>query len=165
MARRSGTVLRTAVTAALVLGTNAQVPTATATAVVTTLATSRYVIDHWNLTFSLHSDEFLGVSAGSADIYGDKIGWVGGGLVSLSRVTPNCVCLFVPSTARSTAVMFHTPVGNGLPYMPLRCDIMLYKLGGQTRNLITDFFLTLYSDDGSEVGNPGVQVRHAITLF
>ena len=57
--------------------------------------------------------------------------------------------------------MFRTPVGNGLLYTPVRCDILLYKLGGQTRNNIKDYFLTLYSDDGSAGGNPGVQVRRS----
>ena len=62
MARRFALVAAAAAT--LVLHTDAQL----------VISTSRYVIDRWNLTFSLHSDEFLSVSAGAYDLYGDKIG-------------------------------------------------------------------------------------------
>ena len=61
-------------------------------------------------------------------------------------------------SARSTAVMFQTPAGNGEPYRPTRCDMSFFKVGGQSRDLLTDFFLTLYEDDDTPEHNPGRQV-------
>lgn len=42
--------------------------------VITTLATTRYTIDRFNLTFSLHSDEPTTVSIGAADPFMDGKG-------------------------------------------------------------------------------------------
>lgn len=53
----------------------ALLPRAAAVApVITTLATTRYTIDRFNLTFSLHSDEPTTVSIGAADPFGDGKG-------------------------------------------------------------------------------------------
>ena len=108
---------------------------ASATSFPTTLATTRYTIDHFNLTFSLHSDEPT-VSVGAFDAYGDGVG-----------------------TARATAVMFQTPMNAfGVPYLPTRCDALFFKAGGQSRNYLNDFNLRLYADDGSDAHNPGQPV-------
>ena len=113
--------------------------TATSTPRTTTLATTRHTIDFFNYTFNLASDEPL-VSVGAYDVFDDGIG-----------------------SARSTAVMFQTPVGNGERYAPVRCDMLFFKVGGQSRDLLTDFFLTLYADDESDTHNPGKQVRRGFS--
>jgi len=57
------------------------------------------------------------------------------------------------------------PPAMDFPIAPVRCDILLYKAPGQARDLITDLFLTLYSDDGTEEHNPGLQVRLCISVI
>ena len=104
----------------------------------TTLATTRFTIDFNNYTFNLNSDQPQ-VSIGAVDSFNDGLG-----------------------TARSTAVMFQTPFGNGEDYTPLRCDVLLHKVGGQSRDLITDLFLTLYSDDNTDEHNPAMQVSQSL---
>ena len=111
----------------------------TASAAPTTLATTRFTIDNFNYTFNLQTDEPApNIAAGAIDQFGDGFG-----------------------TLRATAVMFQPRAGNGLPYLPVRCDILLFKPGGQALNFITDFTLTLYADDEAEGHNPGVRVRAA----
>ena len=107
----------------------------------TTLATTRFTIDTFNYTFNLHSDQPQ-VSVGAVDSFNDGFG-----------------------TARSTAVMFQTPIGNGQSYTPTRCDVLLHKVGGQSRDLITDLFLTLYSDDDTAEHNPAMQVSQSLLGF
>ena len=106
-----------------------------ASPVPTTLSTSRYIIDRFNYTFNLQTDERY-VSVGSYDAFQDNLG-----------------------SARATAVLFQTP-GNALsaPYLPTRCDFLFSRGGGTTRVSMGDFSLSLYADDGSPGGNPGVQV-------
>ena len=106
----------------------------------TFLSTTRFAIDKFNYTFALSSDEPL-VSVGSFDEFQDNIG-----------------------SARSTAVLFRTPVGNGQKYDPIRCDVLFYKRGGQSRDDLSDFVMTLYADDDTEEHNPGQQVRIGMNL-
>jgi hypothetical protein len=45
-------------------------------------------------------------------------------------------------------------------YRPVRVDLLMYQRTFQSRPAgLSDFFVTLYSDDGSSTHNPGVQVR------
>ena len=108
--------------------------TAWPTPIPTFLSTTRFSIDRFNYTFSLSSDEPL-VSVGAFDEFEDNLG-----------------------SARTTAVLFKTPTGNGFPYTPTRCDMLFYKRGGQVRDTLTDFVMTLYADDGTDDHNPGQQV-------
>lgn len=100
------------------------------------MSTSRFIIDRFNYTFNLQTDERY-VSVGSYDAYQDTLG-----------------------SARATAVLFQTPSNAlGAPYLPTRCDFLFSRAGGTTRATIGDFSLSIYADDGSSGGNPGVQVR------
>ena len=104
----------------------------------TAFATTRWVIDNFNLTFNLQTDEWLG-AIGAVDPFGDGFG-----------------------TLRATGVMFQTPVGNGLPFVPTRCDVLLFKQGGPAAPTYPDgYYLSLYADDGSAAHNPGVRVRRS----
>ncbi len=98
----------------------------------TTIATSRFTIDRFNLTFSLASDEPL-TSIGGSDDYNDGLG-----------------------SLKTTAVLFltgsHPTISN--PFIPTRVDFLLYKLARMSRDTITDFALTLFSDDGTPEHNP-----------
>jgi len=62
--------------------------------------------------------------------------------------------------------MFQTPAGStGLPWQPVRIDLLFYKVGGQARDLLNDFYVSLYADDGTAEHNPGVMVRKCLTRF
>lgn len=67
----------------------------------------------------------------------------------------------------STAVLIRTPANrDGDPdwaYRPTRVDLLMYARPQPTRS-ITDFFLTLFSDDGSEAHNPAVQLTTPFAL-
>jgi hypothetical protein len=106
----------------------------------TTISASRFWIDANNLTFSFSSDEDL-ASVGAADDFGDGLG-----------------------SLKATAVLILTGTDasspyNPMQYVPLRCDFLLYRKPFQTRVGITDFQLTLFSDDGTSTHNPDQQVR------
>lgn len=60
---------------------------------------------------------------------------------------------------RTTAVMFRTPAGDGLPYAPQRCDIFFFIAPGQPTTTLAGFTLSLFADDGSAQHFPGAQVR------
>jgi hypothetical protein len=106
------------------------------TAFATTISTSRFWIDHFNLTYSLTSDEPL-VSVGASDDYGDGLG-----------------------SLKATAVCFKTGanINNTSPFLPTAVHFLLYKTPLQERTDITDFSLTLFSDDGTTSHNPYQQV-------
>jgi hypothetical protein len=106
------------------------------TAFATTISSSRFTIDRFNLTFALQSDEPL-VSIGASDDYNDGLG----------SLKTTAVCFKTGSHATITS-----------PFIPTRVDFLLYKLARQNRDGITDFRLTLFSDDGTPEHNPLAQV-------
>ena len=112
--------------------------TGTNTPYPTTISATRYWIDVFNLTFTIVSDRPY-VSVGARDDYGDGIG--------------NLV---------STAVLIKTPANRiGDPnwaYRPTRVDLLMYGNPNQATRSINDFFVTLFSDDGSDVHNPSEQL-------
>jgi hypothetical protein len=114
----------------------------------TTISGSRFTIDRFNLTFqrSTDVDAFNGqISVGAqVDPYGDSYG-----------------------TLVTTAVLIKSPVNPllfpNLLYRPVRVDLLMYSPDIQTGRFgISDFFVTLYSDDGSAARNPAIQVRQAL---
>ena len=124
------------------------------------VASTRDIIDIFNLTFALLSDE-TNVSAGAADVFADGLG------CGRARASSGVGCriqVMLPSpllprrSARATAVMFQTARGNGLPFTPARVDLLLAKTADQARSLLTDFYVTLFADDGSAAHYPGAQV-------
>ncbi len=106
------------------------------TAFATTISSSRFTIDRFNLTFTLASDEPL-VSIGASDDYNDGLG-----------------------SLKTTAVLVKTGSHPTItsPFIPTRCDFLLYRLSKQSRETITDFTLTLFTDDGTSTHNPLAQV-------
>ena len=111
--------------------------TATTSALPTVLSSTRYTIDKYALAGNLESDE-IRVSAGAADVYGDSIG-----------------------SLKTTAVMFRTPAGDGVPYSPQRCDILFFITAGQPTTSLAAFSIILFADDDTDAHNPGARVRCA----
>jgi hypothetical protein len=116
-------------------------PTGTNTPFPTTISTSRFIIDRFNLTFARVSDQ-PGASVGAIDPYNNNVG-----------------------SLISTAVLIKS--ADNLPgdpvdwlYRPTRVDLLMYwKTAQPTRpSGISDFYVTLYSDDNTTEHNPGVQV-------
>jgi hypothetical protein len=108
----------------------------------TTISSSRFGIDRFNLTFSQASDnDFVSIGA------------------EQGATTPNGNAF---GTLKATAVLIRSPASpvNG-PYKPTRVDVLLYKRAFTRRNFVTDFYVTLYSDDGTSEHNPAGQVRGA----
>ena len=118
-------------------------PQASQTPYPTTIATTRYWIDAYNLTTTIVSDR-AAVSVGARNDYSD----LSGNLVS-------------------TAVLFQSPAnaqgGPEWAYRPSRVDILMLARAQQARG-IADFFLTLFSDDGSAAHNPAAQLAQPLAL-
>ena len=110
----------------------------------TTIATTRFSFDRFNLTFARNTDA-SDVSTGCVDMFNDNLG-----------------------TFVTTAVLFRTaPPRSGQPswtYRTARVDLLLYVKPGQTRTSISDFSLNLYKDDGSAEHNPGVRLAPPFSL-
>lgn len=115
-------------------------PTPTATPNPTTISTTRYTIDRFNLTFALQSDAAL-VSVGALPLFfGDAVG----SLVATAVLIKSCA---------------NPPDFPDLIYRPSRIDLLMSSRDLQPgRAGISDFFVTLYADDGSDEHNPSVQV-------
>ena len=111
----------------------------------TTIATTRNLIDLNNLTFTIMSDRPF-VNVGARNDYGDGFG-----------------------TLVSTAVLVRTPASGagGLTwgYRASRVDLLMAGPSGLgvTRG-IADFFVTLFSDDGSAAHNPAAQLSSPYLL-
>jgi hypothetical protein len=92
-----------------------------------------------------HLMRHLAVSVGASDDYND-----GQGSLKATAV------LFLTGTHDST-LTGNIPIKT--PYIPTRVDFLAYKLPYQSRDTLTDFQLTLFSDDGTTAHNPYQQVR------
>ena len=71
-------------------------------------------------------------------------------------------------TLVTTAVLIKSPVSpqDGLVYRPSRVDLLFSTPGTQAgRVSISDFCVTLYSDDGSVEHSPSIQVRPGTSFF
>jgi hypothetical protein len=115
----------------------------------TTVSQTRFTIDFFNLTYSRASDAVT-ASVGAVNKYGDSIG-----------------------SLVATAVLVKSPTNVVWNYRPTRVDVLFHALSAQPSRPsgISDFLLTLYSDDGSSEHNPAFQVRkptfrfHSTQLF
>jgi hypothetical protein len=114
-------------------------PSPLATAFPTTIAQTRFTVDANNLTWALRSDSST-ASVGAIDNFGDSIG-----------------------SLVATAVLIKSPSNTAWNYRPTRVDVLFAAKAPQPSRPVgmSDFLLTLYSDDGSTDHNPGVQVRNA----
>jgi hypothetical protein len=108
----------------------------------TTISSSRFTIDYFNMTFALLSDQTK-ASVGAINNFNDGV---------YSLVT--------------TAVLFKTPAIDpanpvAWQYRPTRVDMLFFQKAAQaTRPVgLSDILLTLYSDDGSADHNPRANVR------
>jgi hypothetical protein len=100
-------------------------PAPTSERFATFAASSRFWIDRNNLTFTLASDEPL-ASIGAADDFNDNIG-----------------------SLKATAVLVKTGFNPDIagPFIVTRCDFLLFKIPGTLTDGITNFQLTLFSDN------------------
>jgi hypothetical protein len=106
------------------------------------LASTRFTIDRFNLwALDVVATDALDVSIGSRSRFGDA------------------------GTLVSTAVLIQTPATTSWFFAASRIDLLLYAQAPPTsRRDISDFVLSLYSDDGSVAHNPGVQVTSSRRL-
>ena len=116
-------------------------PSPTATPRPTTITTTRYTIDRFNLTYALSTDA-VSVSVGAQpQPWGDAAG------------TLVATAVLVKSCANPDDL-------PDLVYRPSRVDLLMASRDSQpSRTGIADFFVVLFADDGSEEHNPGVQVH------
>lgn len=105
----------------------------------TVLASTRFTIDRFNQwSLDIVATDAPDVSIGSRNRFGDA------------------------GTLVSTAVLIQTPATSSWFFAASRIDLLLYaRAPPATRRDISDFVLSLYSDDGSAAHNPGVQVTTA----